>query len=185
MAERLFCLNTGLRFVDVEDLKYIHIKNNRIEKRQSKKERSYAPFHLEIKSCFLPDIDTYTLSRHGVFIGVSDFLLPIEDIESRFETLAQQTKNALIVQVLDPAEIELGFSGRVHFTGIDTEDEEIINNVANIRESYAQRIAEHIKAMESLCLRYGWHYQLHRTDYDITDTLRTIWESVEKGGLRK
>jgi len=30
-----------------------------IEKRQSKKERSYAPFHLEIKSCFLPDIDTY------------------------------------------------------------------------------------------------------------------------------
>ena len=30
-----------------------------IEKRQLKKERPYAPFHLEIKSCFLPDIDTY------------------------------------------------------------------------------------------------------------------------------
>ena len=59
--------------------------------------------HTRIVCATLPDIDTYTLPRHGVFIGVSDFLLPIEDIESRFETLAQQTKNALIVQVLDPA----------------------------------------------------------------------------------
>tara|TARA_Y100000310_G_scaffold73999_1_gene70152 strand:- start:80 stop:1039 length:960 start_codon:yes stop_codon:yes gene_type:complete len=30
-----------------------------MEKRQLKKERSYAPFHLETKSCFLPDIDIY------------------------------------------------------------------------------------------------------------------------------
>ena len=30
-----------------------------IEKRQLKKDRHYAPFHLEAKSCFLPDIDTY------------------------------------------------------------------------------------------------------------------------------
>ena len=30
-----------------------------IEKRQLKKNRDYAPFHLEAKSCFLPDIDTY------------------------------------------------------------------------------------------------------------------------------
>ena len=30
-----------------------------MEKRQLKKERPYAPFHLETKSCFLPDIDVY------------------------------------------------------------------------------------------------------------------------------
>jgi hypothetical protein len=30
-----------------------------IEKRQLKKDRRYAPFHLEAKSCFLPDIDIY------------------------------------------------------------------------------------------------------------------------------
>ena len=30
-----------------------------MQKRQLKKERPYAPFHLETKSCFLPDIDTY------------------------------------------------------------------------------------------------------------------------------
>ena len=30
-----------------------------MEKRQLKKERPYAPFHLETKSCFLPDIDIY------------------------------------------------------------------------------------------------------------------------------
>ena len=30
-----------------------------MSKRQCKKQREYAPFHLEVKSCFLPDIDTY------------------------------------------------------------------------------------------------------------------------------
>ena len=30
-----------------------------MQKRQLKKERPYAPFHLETKSCFLPDIDIY------------------------------------------------------------------------------------------------------------------------------
>ncbi len=30
-----------------------------MEKRQLKKDRPYAPFHLETKSCFLPDIDVY------------------------------------------------------------------------------------------------------------------------------
>ena len=32
---------------------------NIMKERQSQKQRKYAPFHLEIKSCFLPDIDVY------------------------------------------------------------------------------------------------------------------------------
>ncbi len=132
---------------------------------------------------FLPDTKSCSLSRHSVFIGVGDFLSPIEDIEARFDILGQQTKNALIIQVLDPTELDLGFSGRARFKGTASGEEEIISNVASVREDYKQRMTEHIGRVKALCLRYNWHYRLHRTDCDIFDTLRNIWESIEMGGM--
>jgi uncharacterized protein (DUF58 family) len=140
--------------------------------------------HAKPEDGSLPDTTSSTLPRHAIFIGVGDFLSPIEEIEARFDILGQQTKNALIIQTLDPAEIYLGFSGRVRFKGIAAE-EEIINNVSNIRENYKQRITNHIKQIEALCVRYNWNYQLHCTDKDIGYTLKAIWESIERGNVRK
>ena len=141
--------------------------------------------HARPEGALLPDTNSYALPRHAIFIGVGDFLSPIEEIETRFDILGQQTKNALIIQTLDPAEMDLRFAGRVRFKGMYAGEEEIINNVANIRESYKQRIKEHTKRIKELCLHYNWHYQLHRTDEDIADTLKDIWESIERGSVRK
>lgn len=140
--------------------------------------------HAKPEDASLPDTKSIVLPRHAIFIGVGDFLSPIKEIEARFDVLGQQTKNALIIQTLDPAEIDLGFSGRVRFKGLANE-EEIVNNVANIRKDYKQRITDHIKQVEALCVRYNWHYQLHRTDKDVGDTLKAIWESIERGSVRK
>ncbi len=141
--------------------------------------------HAQPEDATLPDIHSSALPRHAIFIGVGDFLSPIEEIEASFELLGKQSKNGLIIQVLDPAEIDLGFSGRVRFRGMTPKDEEIINNVSNIRESYQKRVIDHIKKVKALCLRHNWNYQLHRTDNDIADTLKAIWESVERGSVRK
>ncbi len=141
--------------------------------------------HAPLKDASLPDIASTSLPQHAIFIGVGDFLSPIEEIEAHFEILAKQTKTALIIQTLDPAEMELGFSGRVRFKGAHSEDEEVINNVTTIRDSYKQRINEHIKKVEELCMRYDWHYQLHPTDLNIADTLKSVWESIERGSVRK
>ena len=144
-------------------------------------ERGHAP----PEDAMLPDIQASALPRHAIFIGVGDFLSPIEEIEKTFAALGKQSKNALIIQILDPAEIDLGFSGRVRFRGMAAEDEEIIDNVADVRENYQKRMADHIKAVEALCQHYNWHYQLHRTDNDIARTLKAIWESIERGSVRK
>ncbi len=141
--------------------------------------------HAAPEDALLPDTASHVLPRHAIFIGVGDFLSPIEDIEARFDLLGQQTKNALIIQTLDPAEIDLGFAGRVRFKGMYAGEEEIISNVANIREDYKQRITDHTKCVEELCLRYNWNYQLHRTDTSIADTLKAIWEAIERGSVRK
>ncbi|MFP4097572.1 MAG: DUF58 domain-containing protein [Alphaproteobacteria bacterium] len=132
----------------------------------------------------LPDIKGNLLPRHSIFIGIGDFLSPIEQIESCFASLAQQTHNALIVQVLDPAEIDLGFSGRVRFKGTRPEDEETIDNIIDVRKRYSMRMEEHIKSVEALCLRYNWHYHLYRTDRDIAEALISIREDAERGRVQ-
>lgn len=135
----------------------------------------------------LPKTHSLTHPQHAIFIGVGDFLSPIEDIERHFAELGKQTQNALIIQTIDLAELELSYTGRVRFnkTNIDATNSAVINNVKSVREAYKQRINAHIASVKSLCAENNWHYVLHRTDQDITDTLKSIWEAVDIGGVRK
>lgn len=135
----------------------------------------------------LPETTALTHPQHAIFIGVGDFLSPIEDIERHFAELSKQTQNALIIQTIDPAELELSYTGRVRFNEANTyaANSEVINNVKSIREAYKQRISAHIASVKSLCAENNWHYVFHRTNEDITDTLKAIWETVDIGGVRK
>ncbi len=129
---------------------------------------------------YLPSEHNLTMPRHAYFIGIGDFLSPIEEIEHCFKSLNNQTQNAFIIQILDPAEIELNYTGRIRFKGVDN-TQEVVNHVSSIREEYNQRIKDHIDAVKSLCHFYGWHYVLHITNDDIEDTLRNIWELMSEG----
>lgn len=129
---------------------------------------------------YLPDAHTHTLPRHAFFIGAGDFLSPIDEIERTFKSLSKQTQSAFIIQTLDPAELDLAYSGRIRFKGAD-HHQEIINHVASVRNEYRQRISDHIEAIEAMCHSHQWHYILHRTDRDIEETLKAIWEVLDTG----
>lgn len=132
------------------------------------------------KDDVLPDMHALNLPRHAFFMGVGDFLSPIEEIEECFKSLSAQTQSALIIQTLDPAEIDLAYTGRIRFQGTDN-DQEIINHVSSVRLNYHTRINAHIEAVKDLCHSYNWHYILHRSDHDIEDTLKTLWNILDTG----
>ncbi len=124
----------------------------------------------------LPNSLDFTIPNQASFIGISDFLLPIEDIKHCFSNI--NTKNALIIQTLDPAEIELSYSGRTKFYGVDSNNQELINNVASVRSDYKNRITAHINDLKSLCHTKGWNHVLYITDTNITATLQNIINEV-------
>ncbi len=131
----------------------------------------------------LPDTDNFLLPQHAELIAIGDFLSPIEEIEQSFQTIAARTENAIIVQVLDPAEMNLSYKGRVKFKGVDHHSE-TINHVSSIKDDYNARIHDHINAIKSLCAVQGWTYVLHSADHDIVETLRTIWSITNEGSAR-
>ena len=128
----------------------------------------------------LPGLPAHAHPKNASLVQTGDFLSPLEEIERAFKNLSAQNKNGLILQVLDPAEIELPFSGRVLFEDPADKQRQLINHVPSIREAYKQRLRDHIAGVESLSRQHHWHYILHRTDFPVKDTLAKIWSLMHR-----
>ena len=126
----------------------------------------------------LPDPSACKLPRHCTFIQIGDFLNPPNEIETAFKKLSTHTKNGLVVQVLDPAELDLPYAGRFIFEDPATKTQEQVGHVGSIRTAYKQRISEHINAVRNICRDRQWDYHLYATDQNISDTLMRIRESI-------
>lgn len=124
----------------------------------------------------LPDADAYSLPRHCSLIQIGDFLTTPDDINTAFKKLSAHTANGLVIQILDPAEMELPYSGRYIFEDPAAKASERVNHVDSIRDKYKQRIHDHIEAVRTVCRNRHWEHHLHTTDLDINDTLLKIWE---------
>ncbi len=126
----------------------------------------------------LPDPKIFDLPRHAFFVQIGDFLDPIEDIESCFKNFSAQSSGGFVIQVLDPAEINLPYDGRVLFEDKSHGLRQQIDNVASVRSAYKAKIAAHIEEVHKLCKEHHWHHVLHTTDTDYRETLSTIWMAM-------
>ncbi len=102
--------------------------------------------------------------RHARVVLIGDFLDPIEEIEAAVGRLTGLGAMGHLVQVLDPAEETLPFSGRVRFTGLEGEGEPLIGRVEAVRAEYRARLADRRAALAAIARRAGWTSLSHRTD---------------------
>ena len=127
------------------------------------------------------------LPKNASFILIGDFLNDIAETEQTIKTLSMRAQGGLMLQVLDPAEIDLPFSGRTIFQHPISGEKERIDHIESIRAQYASRIRAHQEALTDLAGRHGWNFAWHRTDHDIADTLFDLWMMVSRaanGGHR-
>lgn len=118
---------------------------------------------------------SFPIARRASFYGVSDFLEPLADIEAAFAPLAERTHNGCLIHVLDPAELELPYQGRVLFEDMHGGAQTLISNAVDIRGEYAARMRGHIEGLHALCDQWGWRYVLHRSDLGFDETVLKIW----------
>jgi len=105
----------------------------------------------------------------------SDFLAPLDEIETTLDSLCAQSPHGILVQTLDPAERTLPYQGRIKFEGLGIDTTQTIDHVESVREAYTQRIEAHIAALRNLCHRKGWHYILHNTADAPRRAIENIW----------
>ncbi len=67
-----------------------------------------------------------------------DFLSPLEEIQAAVGRLSAIPVSGYLLQVLDPAEADLPYSGRIRFRGLEREGDTLIPRVEGVRDEYAR-----------------------------------------------
>ncbi len=105
-----------------------------------------------------------SLPRHATVVFLSDFLFPIETVESVLSSYAGQAARGHLLQILDPAEENLPYRGRIRFQGLEDEGNLLIERTEDVRTDYLQRLSEHRARLSELANRMGWTFSVHHTD---------------------
>jgi uncharacterized protein (DUF58 family) len=114
------------------------------------------------------------MSRFASSVWISDFLDPIPPLAARMEELAHQGVAGHIIQVLDPAEESLAYSGRTEFIGVEGNDRWIADRAESLKDAYRARLLAHRDELDKLCRRLGWSFTLHHTDRAPTEPLLAL-----------
>lgn len=127
----------------------------------------------------MPESERLSLPKNSSAILIGDFLSEPNKLYQSFKTLSEQCDVSFVLHILDPAELDLPYSGRAHF--IETGHEHnaaLIDHTDSIRQTYQARITEHIQQVQTLCHSLHWGYECHSTDQDITQALVKIWAKM-------
>jgi uncharacterized protein (DUF58 family) len=104
------------------------------------------------------------LPRAGQLVLIGDFLAPLEAINATVGQFAGAGLKGHLLQIVDPAEEELPFAGRVRFEGVEEHDELVISRVETVREDYRRRFQRHRDGLVAIARAVGWTIGFHRTD---------------------
>jgi uncharacterized protein (DUF58 family) len=104
------------------------------------------------------------LPRAGQLVLIGDFLSPLETINAAITRFAAAGLKGHLLQVVDPAEEDLPFDGRIRFAGVEDRDEVVISRVETIRSDYTGRFRRHRDGLAAAAAALGWSFGFHRTD---------------------
>lgn len=122
------------------------------------------------------------LSRFSGVVLVSDFLDPAETIEERVAAIAGGGVSGHMIQVLDPAEETLPYSGRTEFIGIEGPERWTADRAETLREDYREALLAHRARLQDLARRLGWSFMVHHTDRSAAEPILSLIMRLSAGG---
>jgi uncharacterized protein (DUF58 family) len=124
----------------------------------------------------LPAIEI--LPRYGQIVLLSDFLFPLREVEATVMGFAARGIRGQMMQILDPAEENLPFRGRVRFSGFEGENDTLLSRVEALRQAYHGRLEHHRAGLEAIAGRAGWAFTTHRTDSPPESALLRLYTTL-------
>lgn len=118
------------------------------------------------------------LPRHAQLVWLGDLLAPLEEIERLVGRFAASGLRGHLLQVLDPAEETLPFSGRIRFEGLEREAPLLISRVESVRMDYLARLARHREGLAAIARATRWTFTVHRTDRPPTLALMALYGAL-------
>ena len=124
------------------------------------------------------------LPRYARLVLFGDFLAPPERIEAVVQAFVRLGVRGALVQIIDPAEEALPFSGRVLFSGCEGDGKALFGRVEAVRAQYRSRFAAHREALRTLARGAGWTHLVHHTDQPPQMALLALYLALADGAQR-
>lgn len=118
------------------------------------------------------------IARHARVVLIGDLLAPLPEIDRAFRAIAAKGVRVAVLQVLDPAEETLPFSGRTRFLGLEEEGEALIPRVESVRADYERVLAQHLGGLADICRTLGFTFLSHRTDRPAQSPLLLLYQAL-------
>ncbi len=116
------------------------------------------------------------LSKRGLLVVISDFLAPLDRIETSLGCLTARGQEVLVFQVLDPTEITFDFQQPELFEDLET-GKQLYVDPAMLRRDYQSRMTAHLAEVEKICGRLGVTYRRLTTAEPLGDSLGELLRS--------
>ncbi len=124
---------------------------------------------------------TRPLPRHARVVFASDFLSPLDDIAERLRAFAADGVSGHLLQVLDPAEEDLPFTGRTRFEGLEDPVSLTFGRAESVRARYQAVLAAHRETLAATARHLGWSFAAHRTDHAPQLALLALHGAIGRG----
>ncbi len=118
---------------------------------------------------------------HGRAVFLSDFLGPLEDLETALAAASDRGVRGVMMQILDPAEEEFPFDGRTIFDSMGGSLTHETQSAGELRARYLARLAERKDRLQALARAVGWHFSAHHTGDTAQAGLLWAYRALEGG----
>jgi len=137
----------------------------------------------EGKTNLRKSIEEYTkmIKSRSFIIVISDFIEPIDSLNNAIFRVAKYSKEAILIQVLDPGEIMLKWSEDVNFEDMETLEFERTYLSPDFKKEYSRKIEEHIFNLQRICKEAGVDFFFLTTDNPLFDSFVQIIEGRKMG----
>jgi uncharacterized protein (DUF58 family) len=118
------------------------------------------------------------LKRRSVVVLISDLFADPKDIQDGLDHLKFAGHNVVVLQTLDPYEIEFPFKGTWKFKDLEAEDD-LITQPERIREDYLSSFNQYLETLRNSCVASNIDYTMINTSTPLDQVLRQF---VDKRG---
>lgn len=103
------------------------------------------------------------LQKRGLVVLISDLLSPADDLSASLSVLRSCGHDVVVLQIMDPAEATLNFSGPVQFQDLET-SVRVHADPDAIRAEYVEQIEAHNREVREECEAAGAAFRQFLTD---------------------
>ena len=121
------------------------------------------------------------VTRNAQFVWFSDFLSPLDAVEASLQRLAHYAVTGQLVRIVDPAEEDFPYTGRVRFEDGKNTVAETVGRAETVADAYRARFKAHGEAVGELARRLGWSIITHRTDKPPQTALIALYSQMSGG----